>query len=61
HSHADTGTFPQPDYLRSAPVLGGWSKLNIPTVVVQVEVILRLIQFGRKTRAGDTARDTLVC
>ncbi|KAJ7745423.1 hypothetical protein DFH07DRAFT_748911, partial [Mycena maculata] len=37
---------PRPDFLWSAQVDGGWSRLgilDIPTVVAQIEVILRLI------------------
>ncbi|KAJ7367610.1 hypothetical protein DFH08DRAFT_676732, partial [Mycena albidolilacea] len=37
------GIIPQPDYLWSSMVDGGWSKLDIPTVVAQINVILQLI------------------
>ncbi|CAK5282383.1 unnamed protein product [Mycena citricolor] len=38
------GIIPQPDYLWAAMVDGGWSKLDIPTVVAQINVIIELIQ-----------------
>ena len=34
---------PQPDYLWASMTDGGWSKLDIPTVVAQINVILGLI------------------
>ncbi|KAJ7130807.1 hypothetical protein C8R43DRAFT_896215, partial [Mycena crocata] len=37
------GIIPQPDYLWASMVDGGWSKLDMPTVVAQINVILRLI------------------
>ncbi|KAF5360072.1 hypothetical protein D9758_007552 [Tetrapyrgos nigripes] len=37
------GIIPQPDYLWAALVDGGWSKLDIPTAVEQINVILRLV------------------
>ncbi|KAJ7911057.1 hypothetical protein B0H13DRAFT_1614943, partial [Mycena leptocephala] len=37
------GIIPQPDYLWSSMVDGGWSKLDIPAAVAQINVILRLI------------------
>ncbi|KAJ7165857.1 hypothetical protein C8R46DRAFT_900290 [Mycena filopes] len=37
------GIIPQPDYLWTSMVDGGWSKLDIPTAVTQINVILRLI------------------
>ncbi|KAJ7768406.1 hypothetical protein B0H16DRAFT_1519750 [Mycena metata] len=37
------GIIPQPDYLWTSMIDGGWSKLDIPTVVTQINVILRLI------------------
>ncbi|KAJ7663031.1 hypothetical protein B0H17DRAFT_952805, partial [Mycena rosella] len=37
------GIIPQPDYLWAAMVDGGWSKLDIPTAIAQINVILRLI------------------
>ncbi|KAK7053833.1 hypothetical protein R3P38DRAFT_2852415 [Favolaschia claudopus] len=44
HSNIPTiGIIPQPDYLWTSMVDGGWSKLDIPTVVTQINVILRLV------------------
>ncbi|KAJ7123151.1 hypothetical protein C8R44DRAFT_876333 [Mycena epipterygia] len=37
------GIIPQPDYLWASMVDGGWSKLDVPTAITQIEVILRLI------------------
>ncbi|THU81057.1 hypothetical protein K435DRAFT_694337, partial [Dendrothele bispora CBS 962.96] len=37
------GIIPQPDYLWAAMVDGGWSKLDLPTAVQQINVILSLI------------------
>jgi hypothetical protein len=37
------GIIPQPDYLWAQVVDGGWSKLDFPTVVEQINIILRLI------------------
>ncbi|KAJ7281364.1 hypothetical protein C8J57DRAFT_1057054, partial [Mycena rebaudengoi] len=45
HSNIPTiGIIPQPDYLWASMVDGGWSKLNVPMAVTQINVILRLIQ-----------------
>ncbi|KAJ3730465.1 hypothetical protein C8R42DRAFT_693176 [Lentinula raphanica] len=37
------GIIPQPDYLWAAMVDGGWSKLDIPEAIEQINVILRLL------------------
>ncbi|KAJ7250310.1 hypothetical protein C8J57DRAFT_682098 [Mycena rebaudengoi] len=37
------GIIPQPDYLWASMIDGGWSKLDLPTVIAQINVILRLI------------------
>ncbi|KAJ7031124.1 hypothetical protein C8F04DRAFT_1111604 [Mycena alexandri] len=37
------GIIPQPDYLWTSMIDGGWSKLDIPTVVTQINVMLKLI------------------
>lgn len=34
---------PQPDYLWAALSDGGWSKLDVPTAVEQINVVLRLL------------------
>ncbi|KAF9267946.1 hypothetical protein L218DRAFT_654296 [Marasmius fiardii PR-910] len=45
HTNIPTlGIIPQPDYLWAAMVDGGWSKLNIPIAIEQVNVILRLVE-----------------
>ncbi|RDB28329.1 hypothetical protein Hypma_001521 [Hypsizygus marmoreus] len=38
------GIIPQPDYLWTAQVDGGWSKLDLKMVVVQINTVLRLIE-----------------
>ncbi|KAK7062768.1 translation elongation factor 2 [Paramarasmius palmivorus] len=44
HSKTPTiGIIPQPDYLWASMVDGGWSKLDIPTAIEQINVILKLI------------------
>ncbi|KAJ7062881.1 hypothetical protein C8F01DRAFT_1056743 [Mycena amicta] len=35
---------PQPDYLWASMTDGGWSKLDMPTLITQVNVMLELIQ-----------------
>ncbi|KAJ6465908.1 hypothetical protein C8R47DRAFT_44580 [Mycena vitilis] len=37
------GIIPQPDYLWTSMMDGGWSKLDFGTAVTQINVILRLI------------------
>ncbi|KAJ6607919.1 hypothetical protein B0H10DRAFT_2166689 [Mycena sp. CBHHK59/15] len=37
------GIIPQPDYLWASMVDGGWSKLDVPTVITQINVTLTLI------------------
>ncbi|KAG7095523.1 hypothetical protein E1B28_006261 [Marasmius oreades] len=45
HTNIPTiGIIPQPDYLWTAMVDGGWSKLDIPIVIEQINVILRLVE-----------------
>ncbi|KAJ6619920.1 hypothetical protein B0H10DRAFT_1792668 [Mycena sp. CBHHK59/15] len=47
------GIIPQPDYLWASMVDGGWSKLDVPMAVTQINVILRLIQsLDQKFMAG---------
>uniref|UniRef100_A0A0W0F6Q9 Uncharacterized protein n=1 Tax=Moniliophthora roreri TaxID=221103 RepID=A0A0W0F6Q9_MONRR len=44
---------PQPDYLWASMVDGGWSKLDIPTAVEQINVVLKLInKLDEKFVAG---------
>ncbi|KAJ7213217.1 hypothetical protein B0H12DRAFT_1033081, partial [Mycena haematopus] len=37
------GIIPQPDYLWTSMVDGGWSKLDMQTAVTQINVILKLV------------------
>ncbi|KAJ7091535.1 hypothetical protein B0H15DRAFT_241368 [Mycena belliarum] len=47
------GIIPQPDYLWAEMVDGGWSKLDVPMAVTQINVILRLIEsLNNKFMAG---------
>ncbi|EEB97149.1 hypothetical protein MPER_03588, partial [Moniliophthora perniciosa FA553] len=54
HSKTPTiGIIPQPDYLWASMVDGGWSKLDIPTAVEQINVVLKLItKLDEKFVAG---------
>ncbi|KAJ7499656.1 hypothetical protein FB451DRAFT_42490 [Mycena latifolia] len=57
HSDIPTiGIIPQPDWLWSSQVDGGWSKLDIPTAVTQINVILRLIT-SLDAKYGDHTED----
>ncbi|KAJ7476992.1 hypothetical protein B0H11DRAFT_1726823, partial [Mycena galericulata] len=44
HSSIPTiGIIPEPNYLWASMVDGGWSRLDLPTVITQINVILKLI------------------